>query len=392
MTSWSVVPIGEVAKIVSKTINPKKFCTEEFALYSIPAYDAGQTPERVRGKDIKSNKIFLPDNGILFSKLNPRINRVWQFCSSSGSKRISSTEFICLAPDKTKVLPAYLAWRLRSPSIVRELPVGTAAATKSRERFPPKALLRVPLLLPPLDEQRRIVEVLERAAGIRRRREQALDKARALIPALFLDMFGDPATNPKGWEIRMLGSVAEVQGGLQVTKRRSSLPHEAPYLRVANVLRDELDLEEVKTIRLTDSELSRTRLVAGDILVVEGHGNANEIGRAAVWDGSIEGCVHQNHLIRVRASSDRLDSDFACAFLNSSSGRRELLRAGKTTSGLNTISTSNVKAVKLLLPPMTMQAAFAERVADIRGIIARQERSLDAARALERSLMARLLG
>ena len=59
--------------------------------------------------------------------------------------------------------------------------------------------------LPPLDEQRRIVGLLDRAAEIRRRADAARAKARAIIPALFLDTFGDPATNPKGWPVVTLG-------------------------------------------------------------------------------------------------------------------------------------------------------------------------------------------
>jgi type I restriction enzyme, S subunit len=246
--------------------------------------------------------------------------------------------------------------------------------------------------LPPLDKQRRIVDLLERAAGIRRLREQALAKARAIVPALFLDMFGDPATNPKGWPVVGLGDLAEVQGGLQVSTKRASLPLTRPYLRVANVLRDRLDLSEIKKIQLTPAEFDRTMLGAGDLLVVEGHGNPLEIGRVAIWDGTVPGCVHQNHLIRVRVNQSQLRPEYACALTNSSSGRQSLLRSGKTTSGLNTISTANVKTVPVPLPPARTQADFAARLADLRSIIAQQERSLAAARALERSLMARLLG
>ena len=70
------------------------------------------------------------------------------------------------------------------------------AATKSRQRFLPNALLSIPFHLPPLGEQRRIVGLLDRAAEIRRRADVARAEARAIIPALFLDTFGDPATNP----------------------------------------------------------------------------------------------------------------------------------------------------------------------------------------------------
>jgi type I restriction enzyme, S subunit len=113
-----------------------------------------------------------------------------------------------------------------------------------------------------------------------------------------------------------------------------------------------LELSEIKLIRMTESERERTLLQTGDVLIVEGHGNPKEIGRAAVWDGSIDPCTHQNHLIRVRVYKDLLAPHFLETFLNSESGRSILIKSGKTTSGLNTISTRNVKAVQLLLPPL----------------------------------------
>ena len=97
---------------------------------------------------------------------------------------------------------------------------------------------------------------------------------------------------------------------------------ERPYLRVANVHRSRLDLSEIKYIRLTPPEYARTNLMRGDLLLVEGLGNPSEIGRAAVWDGSIEGCVHQNHLIRARCHLTHLTSAFTCEYLNSLSGRQ----------------------------------------------------------------------
>ncbi|MEO5894884.1 MAG: restriction endonuclease subunit S, partial [Vicinamibacterales bacterium] len=97
-------------------------------------------------------------------------------------------------------------------------------------------------------------------------------------------------------------------------------------------------------------------------LVVEGHGNPSEVGRGALWDGSIPGCVHQNHLIRVRFVSGQVVSLFVSEYLNSKSGRRHLLRAGNTTSGLNTISVSDVRTTPLSLPPVSLQRESARRL------------------------------
>ncbi len=173
-------------------------------------------------------------------------------------------------------------------------------------------------------------------------------------------MFGDAAASPIE-----LAAVAEVQGGLQVTSKRRNLPREVPYLRVANVHRGRLDLEEIKTMRVTERELKHTLLDKDDLLVVEGHGNKEEIGRVARWDGSVEPCVHQNHLIRVRCDRIRALPRYVEAFMNSDIGRRSLLAAANTTSGLNTISTSDVRSVQLPMPPLHRQQRFADVIHEV---------------------------
>ncbi len=105
---------------------------------------------------------------------------------------------------------------------------------------------------------------------------------------------------PPGWTIVSVREIAEVSGGIIKNPKRLPRKNAIPFLRVANVMRDQLDLREVHEIEVFDGELGRLRLQRGDLLVVEGNGSPDQIGRSALWDGSIDPCVHQNHLIRVR--------------------------------------------------------------------------------------------
>lgn len=214
----------------------------------------------------------------------------------------------------------------------------------------------------PRSEQRRIATILDKADATRRKHQQAVVLTDDFLKSLFLEIFGDPAKNDRGWQISLLEELGDVQGGLQVTSKRLSMELTLPYLRVANVYRDCLNLYEIKEINLSEAEFKRTRLETGDILIVEGHGNPDEIGRAAIWDGSIDRCVHQNHLIRFRANRKRALPDFISRFLNSDGGRQQLIGAGRTTSGLNTISTRKVKEVLVPLPPLELQKRFAQIV------------------------------
>lgn len=219
-----------------------------------------------------------------------------------------------------------------------------------------KALNAIDVPLPSLPEQRRIAAILDHADALRAKRRQVLTHLDALARSIFHDMFGDVAAD------RTVGEVGEIQGGLQVSSKRASLPVEVPYLRVANVHRGRLDLTQVKTLRATEAEIGRTRLHEGDLLFVEGHANPNEVGRVAVWNGEIETCVHQNHLIRARLDESRALPVFAAAWLNTDHGASHFRRAGKTTSGLNTISASTVRGAPLPLPPIDDQREFAAKV------------------------------
>lgn len=234
-------------------------------------------------------------------------------------------------------------------------------------------LERFRVLVPPLSEQRRIADILDKADAIRRKRSEAIVLSEELLYSTFLEIFGDPVTNPREWPEKLLGEVAEVSGGLQVTSARSENPLPLPYLRVANVYRDRLDLREIKEIRVTSGERDRALLRSGDVLVVEGHGNADELGRAAVWNGEIPVCTHQNHLIRVRGNVQCVMPSFLSSFLNSSSGRAQMLKLGKTTSGLNTISTNNIRSIRVLVPPLDLQERFAEISRRVRNLTTRMK-------------------
>lgn len=261
----------------------------------------------------------------------------------------------------------------------------------SQAAFNATALIGLPIPLAPLDEQRRIVDLLERAAGIRRLREQALAKARAIVPALFLDMFGD-FDSGSGLPISPLENVAGIGSGITKGRKLNGRPVEdTPYLRVANVQDGFLNLTEIKTIPATNEDRIRYRLQPGDLVMTEG-GDPDKLGRAAIWGGEVADCLHQNHVFRVRPSRKIVLPDYLAAVIGSSYGKAYFLRVAKRTTGIASINRTQLGAFPVPVPPLNLQNAFAARLADLRSIIAQQERSLAAARELERSLMARLLG
>jgi type I restriction enzyme S subunit len=165
---------------------------------------------------------------------------------------------------------------------------------------------------------------------------------------------------PDGWTWQTISKIATVQGGIQKQPKRAPWNNAYPYLRVANVLRDKLDLSEIHQIELFEGEIDTYRLEPNDLLIVEGNGSLTEIGRSALWDGMIANCVHQNHIIRVRAHA--CSSQYLNFYWNSPVGIGQVAQAAVTTSGLYSLSTRKVAAVSVPLPPIDEQNEIVHRI------------------------------
>ncbi len=165
------------------------------------------------------------------------------------------------------------------------------------------------------------------------------------------------------WRNVTLADVADVQGGIQKQGKRRPVKNKYPFLRVANVARGRLLLDEVHEVELFEGELERYRLQRGDLLVVEGNGSPDQIGRAAVWDDSIPDCVHQNHLIRVRPRGELLPKYLGLAW-NSPEVSARVRAVAASTSGLYTLSTAKLKSILIPFCPADEQRRIVDTLED----------------------------
>jgi type I restriction enzyme, S subunit len=230
-----------------------------------------------------------------------------------------------------------------------------------------------PLPLPPLPEQHRIVakldslftrsrrarEELERVPGLCDRYKQAVLAAAfrgdltadwreennpepLLENKLFINSQQSELSDlPDEWVWTNVGQIAKVTGGLTKNQNRMKLERKVSYLRVANVYANELRLNEVLEIGITDAEWERVQLKTGDLLIVEGNGSIDQVGRVALWNGEIEQCAHQNHLIKVRVGNF-ISQKFLLHWLLSPNGRRTIELIASSSAGLHTLSISKV--------------------------------------------------
>ena len=152
--------------------------------------------------------------------------------------------------------------------------------------------------------------------------------------------------------------LGELSGGITLGPKRNGSTKRLPYLRVANVMRGHLELDEIKSAGVTEKEAHTKSLRRGDLLIVEGHGRLGEIGRTAMWQNEIPAITHQNHLFRLRCEQSTVLPEYLMGYLNSSAGRRAIQRLATTTSGLNTLSEKNTQDSPSFLPDIDTQTKY----------------------------------
>ena len=235
---------------------------------------------------------------------------------------------------------------------------------------------RQKLILPPLEEQRRIADVLERMDALRAKRREAIARLDELAQSIFLDMFG-AASN---WPSRSLGElVAEFRYG---TSRKSGSDG-VPVLRIPNVVGGSIETSNLKFAELPQNELDRLRLRNGDLLFVRTNGNPAYVGRCAEFSAREIGgtayadqdFAYASYLIRARPDQDLLDPVFARVFMSSNTGRRLLRERAKTSAGQFNINIEGLGGIPVPLAPIEMQREFAAKVASVATFRSRYERS-----------------
>ncbi|EJG0910241.1 restriction endonuclease subunit S [Vibrio parahaemolyticus] len=209
-------------------------------------------------------------------------------------------------------------------------------------------------------------ELLKRVAEEKAQlvKEKKIKKQKALPPIAEDEK---PFELPSGWEWTHMDKLFYVSGGLQKTPKRTPVSNHFPYLAVANVQRGRLELDELKRFEVTPEELEQYKLLAGDLMVVEGNGSENEIGRCAIWSEDVPDCLHQNHLIRCRPLIPSL-SFWVLNVLNSPLGINTMKSLAVTSSGLYNLSVGKIRGIFLPMPPLNEQKRIVSKIKELTSI------------------------
>ncbi len=379
---WPRVELGQIANIQSGFAFASRYFNELDGAPVIRIRDIGRNaPETLYSGPIDDH--YWVERGDYLVGLDGEFRSArWR-----GPRALLNQRIAKLTVDSPHYRQAFL--ELILPAYLRAINANTSSVTV--KHLSTRTLATVPLPLPALCEQDQIVEFMrevDRTAGVA---DDELTSATERLSAYFDALFKDAYAPRKGWNERSLSDVALVQGGITLGRRYPPEEElvERPYLRVANVQRGRLDLRDVRTIRVRQAEADRLTLNPGDVLMNEG-GDRDKLGRGWIWEGQIPGCIHQNHVFRVRLITDEISPLFLARYTNYVA-HGYLEAAGTQTSNLASISARAVKSLPVPIPPIEQVARIDEALTFAVAEVSNFQREIQQASHLLHATRPRLL-
>lgn len=275
-----------------------------------------------------------------------------------------------LRPISDIVLPRFLFWRLHYGHCIGDT-LRYQTQTTGLRNLQFKSYLNQAIDVPGKTEQLRIVTILDEAERLRRLSRDANAKAGRILPALFLNMFGDPATNPKGWTPATVGHVLKATDYGTSTKA-SEDGIGLPVIRMGNVnYAGNLDLRDLKFVNLPAKEAVKYRLEKGDLLFNRTN-SIDLVGKTGLWDVALD-AVLASYFIRVRVDREQVEPEFLWAYMNSAFMKRTLRATARGAIGQANINTTELRSLPLNRPPLDLQKDFVAKLQAIRRAIPTDE-------------------
>jgi len=349
---WATVSFMEVFDIQGGTQPPKKlfkYTPANGYIRLLQIRDFGEKPVPTY-IPLKSNLKTCGKDDILIGRYGASVGRI---CTDmEGAYNVALTKVIISKPIKRR----YVFHLLQAPCF--QMPI-LDIERSAQDGFNKEDLAEIQVPIAPLTEQRHIVAKLDRLLPKVQTSQKRLERISRILKRFRQSVIAAACSGD--FDLIPLSNLGTVSGGLTKNSKRDSLTIQMPYLRVANVYANELRLEEIKFIGVAKSEIQRTLLHLNDLLIVEGNGSLDQIGRVAIWDGSIPDCLHQNHLIKFR-SSNKVLSQFILLWMMSPQGRGKIQEVASSTTGLHTLSISKIENLQIPLPSLSQQQEIVRRV------------------------------
>lgn len=379
-----LVPVRAVSPLMA-------FGDEKFTYLDIASVDRGSraitASQDLRTTDAPSRaRQLLAADDVIVSTVRPNLNTVaWIDDRYVGA--IASTGFCVLRADPQRLDARFLFHWISSDKIVEKLV--TLATGASYPAVSDKIIKSLRIELPPLNEQKRLAAILDKAAILCRKRQQAIRLADNFLRAVFLEMFGDPERNPLGFPRGTIRDLVE-SANYGTSEKANEQAGELPILRMNNITYEgSWDLSSLKFVDLDLKIRDRYLARKGDILFNRTN-SVELVGKTAVYEQD-EPMAIAGYLVRVRLNASG-DPYYVAAYLNSKHGKSTLRGIAKSIVGMANINAQEMQNIAILLPPAELQRKYGRIVQQVRAHLKTQQHSLDEIQALTDSLTSQCFG
>lgn len=359
------------------SVDPSKFKNEIFELLSIPAYDAGK-PEILEGERIGSSKKVVIPRDVLLSKIVPHIRRCWIVPRCKEYRQIASGEWIQFRSDE--LISEYLRYFLISDPFHSKFMKTVTGVGGSLLRANPAKVAEIKIPVPSPDDQKRIAHLLGKVEGLIARRKQHLQQLDCLLKSVFLEMFGDPVQNEKGWGTKTLPQL--VLPGKHSLKRgpfggalKKEIFVDSGYLvyEQNHALNNDYSFGRYFITEKKYNELIDFMVLPKDILI---SCSGVYLGKLSIVpEGARPGIINQA-LLKVSLNPEKIKHIFFVYVFASPQFKNKYFPSNRGGAIPNLPPMKEMKKIPFISPPIELQEEFAAIVEKIESLKSRYQQSL----------------
>jgi type I restriction enzyme S subunit len=360
MKLYEIIPLGRVCRIEAGSGFPLDYqgvSGEQYPFFKVGDMNnpnnekymevCQNTISEETRKKLKAMAFF--KGTIIFPKIGAAI--------ATNKKRIITrpscvdNNVMSLIPNETKITSQFLFYLLLQTDLQKFANRGNPPSIRQT------TIEDWEISLPPLPKQHRIATILQKADRIRRLRRYARQLSDGYLQSVFLEMFGDPVTNPKNWQLTQFNKACESRLGKMLDEKRQTGMSKHKYLRNFNVQWFYFDLSNMAEMDFDEKDQLEFQLKYGDVLICEG----GEVGRTAIWRNEIKDCYFQKALHRVRPNPNLVNSEYIMYLMWWMAKNGGL---GDFTSQVTIahLTGEKLKGLIIPIPPMSIQNEFKDIV------------------------------
>lgn len=338
--------------------------------------------------DSKYKDYILQDGDILMSHINSEkhLGKVALYRKQGNEQIIHGMNLLMLRANPSVLFPPFATYFFETPAFLMQIKKITKKSV-NQASFTVTSLKEIEIPLPSLDEQRKIAAVLDKVSDLIAKRRQQLDKLDELVKAKFVEMFGDPVSNPNQWEKVPLSDLADVRIGPfgSLLHKEDYIAGGHPLVNPSHILNDKIVVDEKLSVSEQKyAELEPYHLKIGDVVM----GRRGEMGRCAVvqYEGLL--CGTGSLLIRTKGE---VTADYIQKIISFPSFKKTIedMAVGQTMPNLNIPIVSNFQIIK---PPLQVQQNYYHFVEQTEKTKTTISRSLEKLETLKKALMQKYFG